>query len=80
MTCDHVWIEITKSSDGKAPYRMCSRCGERVYPPMSESSSDHLPNWLANLRQELAGTMTVPDGIDIMAPTDEMWDADTPIR
>ena len=29
---DHVWIDITRSSDGTEPYRLCSICGARVYP------------------------------------------------
>lgn len=33
-------------------------------------------NWLDRLRKELAGTVTIPPGVDITEPTGEIWDAE----
>ena len=38
--CDHVMIAVTKSSDGTAPYKVCSCCGLREYPTPASGAAE----------------------------------------
>lgn len=39
-------------------------------------ASGRSKGFLTRIRAEMAGTVTIPDGVDICAPTGEVWDAE----
>ncbi|MDZ4363798.1 helix-turn-helix domain-containing protein [Brevundimonas sp.] len=58
-----------------------SESGDKVEEGLvkAASSDDQLSegeNWLSRLRRNLAGTVTIPEGVDVTAPTGEVWDAE----
>jgi hypothetical protein len=49
-----------------------------AYPDATaaEAAAPRSLGFLDRLRARLAGTVTIPDGVDITAPTGEVWDAE----
>lgn len=43
---------------------------ERIERPLSA------PGFVARLQKRLAGTVTISTGVDLTAPTNEVWDAE----
>jgi len=71
-------VNIAWLSLGVGPAR--SRSDETSFvgePANASSAGQSKPqNWLDLLRKELAGTVTIPAGVDITEPTGEIWDAE----
>jgi hypothetical protein len=54
------------------------RAPGRVQPsgPRSPGRPNRSIGFLDRIRAELGGTVTIPEGVDITAPTGEVWDAE----
>ena len=52
------------------------RAVKQTPPPVAPSSPPAGGGVLARLRERLAGSVTIPHGVDLTAPTGEVWDAE----
>lgn len=50
--------------------------GERLVFRRRRKNSSRSIGFLDRIRSELAGTVTIPPGVDICEPTGEVWDAE----
>ncbi|MDP1913687.1 hypothetical protein [Brevundimonas sp.] len=68
---------ITERVDMGSRRLVFRKAGASVAPSMvSSAQSARSIGFLDRIRGQLGGTVTIPEGVDITAPTGEIWDAD----
>jgi hypothetical protein len=68
---------VTERVDMGSRRLVFRKSGMSVAPPIASSAqSARSIGFLDRVRARLGGTVTIPEGVDITAPTGEVWDAD----
>ena len=68
---------ITERVDMGSRRLVFRKSGVSVSPPIASSAqSARSIGFLDRIRARLGGTVTIPEGVDITAPTGEVWDAE----
>lgn len=68
---------ITERVDMGSRRLVFRKAAVSVAPPIASSAqSARSIGFLDRIRERLGGTVTIPEGVDITAPTGEVWDAD----
>lgn len=67
---------VTERVDMASRRLVFRRAKPRPPSPNNPGQSGRSLGFLDRIRDRLGGTVTIPDGVDICAPTGEVWDVD----